>query len=149
MGRIARSNQREGAPFTGSPSSERSLKSPTGSPSPPGGAGPSTCPPSPAGSTARGCDSACIYGMLQRLPEGTTVIETAENNCWQESLYLEQTSSSSSHGQPSTLQARPAQHRVSRKLHGSLEEGHRSPPLPSAARSLRHPALQASQHPVS
>lgn len=64
-------------------------------------------PPSP-GSAARGCDSACIYGTLQWLLEGTTVIETAENNHWQKTPYLEQTSFSNSHGWHSTVQAWPA-----------------------------------------
>lgn len=43
------------------------------------------------------CASACVYGTSWQLPERTTVIETAENNRWQESLYLERTSFSGSH----------------------------------------------------
>lgn len=65
-------------------------------------------PPSP-GSAARGCDSACIYGTQHRLPQRTTIIETAENNCWQKPPHLEQTSLSSSCGWHSTVRAQPAQ----------------------------------------
>lgn len=60
---------------------------------------PRVCPPGP------GCASACTYRTLWQLPERTTVIETAENSCWQGSPYLEQTSFCASHGWCSTVWA--------------------------------------------
>lgn len=92
VGRVSGLNQRERAVFHGSLASERPLKAP-------GIAGPSRRSGAVHVSAlpAWGCDSACIYRTLQRLPEGTTVIQTAENNCWQKSTYLEQTSFSNSH----------------------------------------------------
>lgn len=93
VGRVSGLNQRERAMFDGSLATEQPLKAS-------GVAGPTRRSGAIHVSTlpAWGCDSACIYRTLQWLPEGTTVIQTAENNCWQKSPYLEQTSFSNSHG---------------------------------------------------
>lgn len=45
-----------------------------------------------------GCDSVCIYEILQWLPQSTTIIEKTENNHWQKSPYLRQTSFRNSQG---------------------------------------------------
>lgn len=82
------SHQRERGALTGFPSAEMPLKASRATITSRRSEAIHVSPSQP-GSAAQGCDSASVYGTLQWLPKGTTVIETAENNCWQKTPYLE------------------------------------------------------------